>query len=377
MTGALEGVRVVDLSRILSGPMCTRIFADLGAEVIKVEAPTGDDARHFGPFTEAGVSTFHRLLNRNKYGITLDLRTDDGRERLAGLIRRADVLVENFRPGVLGRLGFPPDELHRLNPRLIAVSISGFGQTGPSAGKPAYDLIVQALSGLMSVTGPDGGPGVRVGISIGDIVPALYAAVATLSALHERNRTGRGQHLDVAMFDSLISVLESTAMRALHTTEDMAPTGSHHAVSAPYGTFATKDEPVAIAVASDALFAKLADALDRPQWLVDGRYRSDADRARHRHALQSEVESALAGMTRDEAIEVLSEAGVPCGPVLSVREALAQPSVAARGLVRTEPDGFRTLDTGVRTTGTVDSFRPAPELGEHNDLIGEWIRQES
>ncbi|WP_433260978.1 CaiB/BaiF CoA transferase family protein [Actinosynnema sp. CS-041913] len=373
MTGAaLHGIRVLDLSRVLSGPLCARILADLGAEVVKVEAPGGDDGRHFGPFV-GGTSTFHRLLNRNKFGITLDLRTQRGRDRLAGLVRGADVLIENFRPGVLDRLGFPPEHLLRLNPRLVAVSISGFGRTGPWSDRPAYDLIVQAVSGLMSVTGPDGGPGVRVGISIGDVVPALYGAVATLSALHERARTGRGQHIDVAMFDSLISVLESAAMRALYTMDDIVPTGSHHAVSAPYGTFATKDQPVAIAVASDALFTRLASVLDRPEWLADRRYGSDADRARHRDELRRDVEDALAGMTRDEAITVLSAGGVPCSPVYGIRDALNHPHTAARGMIRTEPDGFRTLDVGVRTAGTVGQFRPAPSLGQHNDLVEDWI----
>ncbi|WP_169806965.1 CaiB/BaiF CoA transferase family protein [Actinomadura macra] len=372
---ALEGVRVLDLSRILSGPLCTRMLADLGAEVIKVESPAGDDGRHFGPFT-GGESTFYRHLNRNKLGVVLDLKDPAGRDRLAGLVARSDVLVENFRPGVLDRLGFPPAELLRLNPGLVAVSISGFGRTGPLADRAAYDLIVQAMSGLMSVTGPDGGPGVRVGVSIGDVVPALYAVVAVLSALRQRETTGRGQHIDVSMFDGLVSVLESVAMRALHTDEDVRPTGSQHAISAPYGTFAAKDGPVAIAVAGDALFTRLATVLDRPHWLTDERYASDALRGRHREELRREVETALADLTREQALDRLTEGGVPCGPVLGVREALSHPHALARGLVVDEPDGFRTLAGGVRTTGTVEAFRPAPTHGEHDHLLERWLAEE-
>ncbi|MFC4055880.1 CaiB/BaiF CoA transferase family protein [Actinomadura syzygii] len=373
---ALDGVRVLDMSRVLAGPLCGRILADLGAEVIKVESPAGDDARLFGPFTDAGDSTFHRLLNRGKFGITLDLKDPADRERFAQLVARSDVLIENFRPGVLDRLGFPPDELLRLNPRLVAVAISGFGRTGPLADRPAYDLIVQAMSGLMSVTGPDGGPGVRVGISVGDVVPALYAAVAVLSALHQRGESGGGQHIDVSMFDGLVSVLESVAMRALHTDEEISPSGGHHAISAPYGTFAVKDGTITIAVASDALFARLADVLDRPGWLADDRYASDAERGRNRVALQHEIEAALADVTHEEALERLAAAGVPCGPVLGVREALSHPHTLARGLVVDEPDGFRTLAGGVRTTGTVGEFRPAPAPGEHDHLLARWLAEE-
>ncbi|GAA4239792.1 CoA transferase [Actinomadura meridiana] len=373
--GALEGIRVLDLSRVLSGPLCARSLADLGAEVIKIESPAGDDGRHFGPFVD-GDSSFYRHLNRNKVGITLDLKNPADQERFARLVERSDVLIENFRPGVLARLGFPPDELLRLNPGLVAVSISGFGQSGPLADRPAYDLIVQAMSGLMSVTGPDGGPGVRVGVSIGDIVPALYATSAVLSALYQRERTGRGQHIDVSMFDGLVSILESVAMRALHTTEDVGPTGGHHAISAPYGTFETKDGPVAIAVASDTLFARLAGVLDRPGWLTDERYTTDADRGHNREELCVDVEEALAHLTREEALDLLGGAGVPCGPVLSVREALSHPHALARDLVRDEPDGFRTLAGGFRTTGTVDEFRPAPGQGEHDALVARWLAEE-
>jgi CoA:oxalate CoA-transferase len=371
----LSGIRVLDLGRILSGPLCGRVLADLGAEVIKVESPAGDDGRHFGPYHD-GVSSYHRLLNRNKLGITLDLKADADRNRLVELVRRSDVLIENFRPGVMDRLGLAPATLLDLNPGLVIVSISGYGRSGPLSGHPAYDLIVQAMSGLMSATGPDGGPGVRVGISVGDLIPGMYGAMAALAALHERARTGRGQHVDVAMFDGLLSVLESVGMRALHTDEEITPSGSHHSISAPFGTFATKDHPVAIAIANDPLFARFAEALGRPSWPDDPRFTTDELRGRHRRELQREIEAALADLTSVEAIERLEAAGIPCGPVLDVREALSHPQAAARGMVRTEPDGFRTLDGGFRISGSLPEFRPAPVLGEHNHLIEAWLADE-
>ncbi|TDB89662.1 CoA transferase [Actinomadura sp. KC216] len=369
---ALGGIRVLDLGRVLSAPLCGRILADLGAEVIKIEPPSGDDGRRFGPFYD-GVSSYHRLLNRNKLGIVLDLKSDAGRRTFTELIKRADVLVENFRPGVLDRLGFPPARLLELNPRLVAVAISGYGRTGPLADRPAYDLIVQAASGLMSVTGPDGGPAARVGVSIGDIVPGMYAVTAVLAALHERARSGRGQYVDVAMLDGLLSILESVAMRALLTDEPVEPTGSHHAISAPFGTFATRDEPIAIAVANDTLFASLATALGHPEWTGDARFGTDADRGRNRHELRKELEAALVGMTRDDAIAALSDAGVPCGPVLDVRESLRHPQAEARGMVRTEADGFPTLGSGFRIAGSRADTLPAPALGQHDDLIAGWL----
>ncbi|MCC6223514.1 MAG: CoA transferase [Thermoleophilia bacterium] len=373
-TGALEGIRVLDLGRVLSGPFCGRILADLGADVIKIEAEAGDDGRHFGPFFE-GQSSYHRLLNRNKRGVTLDLKAEAGREILRGLVKRSDVVIENFRPGVLARLGLAPEELLAANPRLVLVSISGFGQDGPLADKPAYDLVVQAMSGIMAVTGPDGGESVRVGISIGDMVPALYAAIATLAALRQRDVTGRGQHVDVAMFDSLVSLLESVAMRGLLTEETIGPTGSHHAISAPFGAFATRDAPIVIAIANDPLFARLAAVLGHPEWTTDPRFADDAERGRNRHALGAAIEESLSRLSRDDALALLGEAGIPCGPVLGVREMLDQPQVAARGLVRKEPDGFRSLANAFRLRGCPDTDRPAPGLGEHNALLDDLLRE--
>ena len=372
--GALAGLRVLDLGRILSAPLCARVLADLGARVIKVEAITGDDSRSFGPFYE-GQSSYFRLLNRNKYGISLDLKTEEGRETLTSLIERSDVVIENFRTGVFDRLGFPPDRLLEINPRIIVASISGFGRETPLEGQPAYDLIIQALSGLMSVTGPENGDGVRVGISIGDIVPGLYAAVAILAALEERRATGRGQHIDISMLDGMISVLESIAMKALYTDQELRPTGSHQAVSAPYGTFMTADDHIAIAIANDSLFVRLAKVLDHPEWITDPRYASDSERGVNRRDLQTDIETALSSHTARDAIRNLESAGIPCSPVLKVREALSHPHVVARQLLVEEADGFTTLDNGFRIRGSRENFTAAPTLGQHNDMLQQWLSE--
>jgi CoA:oxalate CoA-transferase len=372
--GALAGVRVLDLGRILSAPLCARVLADLGAEVIKVESPGGDDSRAFGPFVD-GASTYFRLFNRNKYGITFDLKDPVDHERFTRLIQRSDVLVENFRTGSLDRLGLSPNHLLELNPRLVILSISGFGRGGPLEGRPAYDLIIQAMSGLMSVTGPEGGDGVRVAISLGDIIPGLYGAVAILAAIEERRRTGRGQHIDLSMLDGLLSVMESIAMKALYTDAELLPTGSHQAVSAPYGTFRTGDGHIAIAVANDGLFAKLATALDRVDWLDDERYASDLERGLNRRGLQHEIERELAGLSSEDALDLLESAGVPCSPVLDMRSALRQPQAQARRILRPEPDGFVTLDNGFTIEGSRRSFQSAPALGQDNGLVDTWLSE--
>jgi CoA:oxalate CoA-transferase len=351
------------------------ILADLGAEVIKIEPPgRGDDARHFGPLVN-GESAYFRLLNRNKLSVTLDLKDPTDRERFVGLVERADVLVENFRPGTLDRLGLAVPRLLHHNPRLVAVSISGFGQTGSLANRPAYDILVQAMSGLMAATGPEGGGPTRSAVSLGDLVPGLYAVIAILAALRWRTLTGRGQWVDLAMLDALLSILESVGMRALHTDEPIVPLGNDHAVSAPYGTYACADGEIVIAVANEPLFARLAAALGHPEWTADPRFARDDLRARHRHALRQEMEAVLATMSTEEALGLLVNAGIPAGPVLGVRQALAGPAAQERGMVATEEDGFRTLGTPLRLAGVPAGLRPAPALGAHNDRLADWLAE--
>ncbi|PYI66542.1 hypothetical protein CVV68_13295 [Arthrobacter livingstonensis] len=368
--GSLEGLRVLDLSRVLAGPFCAMLLADLGAEVIKVESPDGDDSRHFGPWYN-GESAYYRLFNRSKYGVTMDLKLDGERTRLLELVRRSDVVIENFRPGVMDRLGLSPELLMKENPRLVIVSISGFGQDGPLQNAPAYDLIAQAMSGLMSITGWPGGQPTRVGISIGDVVPGLYGAIAALAAINERHNTGRGQHIDVAMLDSLVSVLESVGMRALHGEEPVA-CGNDHAMSTPFSTYQTGDGAIAIAIAGDRLFPRLTVALNRSEWLADERFMEQTRRNEFPVEFRAALEEALSPFTADEAIELLAAHHVPVSKVYSVNQALNSEHAAHRGAVATEADGFRTLASPLRLTGSV-APSPAPTLGQHNALIEEWV----
>lgn len=368
--GSLQGIRVLDLSRVLAGPFCAMMLADLGAEVIKIESPEGDDSRHFGP-TVDGDSGYYRLFNRSKFGITLNLKDEEDRSRLLELAATSDVVIENFRPGVMERLGISAARLLETNPRLVVVSISGFGQEGQLRGAPAYDLIAQAMSGLMSVTGWPGGQPTRAGVSLGDLIPGLYGAVACLAALQERHRTGKGQHIDIAMLDSLVSILESVGMRALHGEEPTA-CGNDHAMSTPFSTYRTKDGTVAIAIAGDRLFPRLTEALNRSEWLEDERFSEQTRRNTHPAAFRAALEEALSTLTTAEAVELLQKHHVPASEVYSVTEALTNEHARSRGLVAFESDGFATLASPMRLTGSVPP-RPAPKLGEHNGLLDHWL----
>lgn len=374
MNAPLSGIRVLDLSRVLAGPFCSMILADLGAEVIKVESPWGDDSRQFGPFVD-GTSAYYRLFNRSKMGITLDFKNDDDKEVLRDLVRRADVVVENFRPGVLEKLGLGPEELLEVNPRLVVTSISGFGQTGSLAKEPAYDLVAQAMSGLMSITGWQNSKPTRVGISLGDLIPGLYAAIGTVSALYQRESTGKGQHLDLAMYDSLISVMESVGMRALY--DDTPPTriGNDHGLSAPFSTYATKDGDVVIAITTNRLFERLANALGIPEMATDHRFAEPVARSENRVALRELIEEALSTKTRAETIALFEEHGVPTARVYDLDEALRSPFAQERGVVVEETDGFRTLASPLKLAG-MEGPTPAPELGQHNDRIESWLSED-
>lgn len=374
MNAPLSGIRVLDLSRVLAGPFCSMILADLGAEVIKVESPWGDDSRQFGPFVD-GTSAYYRLFNRSKMGITLDFKNDDDKEVLRDLVRRSDVVVENFRPGVLEKLGLGPEELLGVNPRLVVTSISGFGQTGSLAKEPAYDLVAQAMSGLMSITGWPNSKPTRVGISLGDLIPGLYAAIGTVSALYQRESTGRGQHLDLAMYDSLISVMESVGMRALY--DDIPPTriGNDHGLSAPFSTYATKDGDVVIAITTNRLFERLANALGIPEMATDQRFAEPVARSENRVALRELIEEALSTKTRAETIALFEEHGVPTARVYDLDEALRSPFAEERGVTAEETDGFRTLASPLKLAG-MEAPTPAPELGQHNDRIESWLSED-
>lgn len=373
----LAGIRVLDLSRVLAGPFATTILGDLGAEVLKVESPWGDDTREFGPFIENGDSAYYRLVNRNKKGITLDFKDSDDIETLLNLVERMDVVVENFRPGVLEKLGISPEVMLQRNPSLVVTSISGFGQTGSMKNVPAYDLVAQAMSGLMSVTGwQDSGP-TRVGVSLGDLVPGLYAVIATQAALRQRESTGTGQHVDLAMYDSLVSLLESVAMRQLHSADSIQAVGNDHAMTVPFSTYQTKDEEIVIAVSNDRLFERLTRALKIPEAMQDERFATYNARFRHREETRDLLETSLQALKAREAVELLNEYGVPTSRIFKVEEALHGDLAKERGVLVNEDDGFTTLASPIKLPGMKRVPARGASLGEHNHIVSDILQEPS
>jgi CoA:oxalate CoA-transferase len=371
--GPFAGLLVLDLTRVLAGPFCTMLLAELGARVIKVENPAGgDDARHFEPFVD-GRSAYFLSLNRGKESIALDLKAPADREVFLALVRRGDVLVENFRPGTLERLGLGYESLREVNPRLVYAAVSGFGHTGPWSVRPAYDLIVQALGGLMSVTGPPGGPALKAGTSVGDITGGLFATVGIASALYHRERTGRGLKVDVSMLDGQVAILESAVVRYELTGEPPPPLGNRHPSIAPFEVYAAADRPLVIAAGNDALFGKLCRALGRPELADDPRFRTNPDRMRHVEALKEALEGVLRQAPAAHWLGVLEAAGVPCSQVNTVADAVEHPQVQARNMIVTA-GGLRMAGNPVKLSEFPDppTRRPAPEL----DADGARIRRE-
>ena len=371
----LAGITVIDLTRVLAGPFCTMVLRDLGAEVIKVESPDGDDARRFGPFLDEQQqrSAYFASLNAGKRSVVLDLKRKEGAEAFAGLLEGADVLVENFRPGTLARLGFGREELERRNPRLISCSISGFGTTGPDAAKPAYDMIIQALSGLVSITGTIAGETVRVGTSISDIVSGLYAVIGITSALRRREVTGRGACIDLSMFDASVSVLENAIARYQVTGTAPVPLGTRHPSITPFEAFSTADRALVIAAGNDRLFAALCDVIGAEALARDARFVDNAIRTANAEALKEEIERRLRARPAAYWIEVLDAAGVPVAPINTVSDLFASPQVAARNMLVPVDgtDGFLVPGTPVKFADLDDlaTRPPAPDLGEHTDEI--------
>ena len=333
-SGPLAGITVLDLTRVLAGPFCTLLLADLGARVIKVESPSGDDSRHIGPFVK-GKSAYFMSLNRGKESIVLDLQDPAGRATFEKLLARADVLIENFRPGTMERLGYGFESLHARFPRLIYAAASGFGHTGPQANRPAYDMVVQAMGGIMSLTGHPGGPPTRVGTSIGEITAGLFTAVGIASALFHRTQNGAGTKIDVSMLDCQIAILENAIARYLATGDVPGPLGARHPSITPFAAFHAADGYLVIAAGNDRLFARLCDAIGRSDLAANPLFATNADRTKHAQALQDEIEAALAAKTAAEWLKTLEEAGVPCGPINDIAHALSDPQILARNMVVT------------------------------------------
>ncbi|EPX86790.1 CaiB/BaiF CoA transferase family protein [Salipiger mucosus] len=363
----LSGVRVIDLTRILSGPFCSMILADLGADVIKIEAPGGDHVRKQGEIRR-GLSWYFAGFNRNKKSVELNLRSAEGVQVLERLLADADILTENFRPGVLGEMGLTEARLKEINPKLIVVSVNGYGSTGPYADRPAFDFIAQAMSGFMATNGTSETGPLRSAPPITDLVAGLYAALGAVAALRGRENGGPAQRVEASMMMSMMSMLAYLSSNALATGEDPVPSGNNHPIASPYGLFRASDGDIAVAPSTEVIVRKFLRELGLEQLLSDPRFESNAVRLQHRAELNALINEALAHGTQDEWIARLNKAGVPSGRVQSLTEALADPQVADQEMVLTE----QTPHHGeVRMTGFPIKFsetplalrHPAPELG--------------
>lgn len=376
----LEGIRVVDLTRVLSGPFCTMLLGDMGAEIIKIEPPEkGDIVRQQGEMRN-GLSWYFASFNRNKKSVELDLYDEGDKALLAELIRTADVLVENFRPGVLERMGLGKDRLKRLNPRLVTCSINGYGSTGPYADRPAFDFIAQAMSGFMSINGRADQEPLRSGQPITDLVAGLYAAFGVVNALRARDANGEGQHVESAMLNGIVSFMAYLASEHLMTGELPARTGNDHPLVAPYGLFRARDGEVAVAPSNDVVLRRFMRAIDLEALLDDPRFDDNAKRFERRDELSTLIDEQMMRESQSFWIERLNGAGVPSGKVQNIAEALAHPQIAAQDMVIDvdHPGRGSVRMTGfpVKLSDTPCVVRmPAPELGAHNEEILEPLRQ--
>ncbi|MBI3965899.1 MAG: CoA transferase, partial [Chloroflexi bacterium] len=332
MPGALEGIRVVELSQFIAAPTCGLVLADMGAEVIKVEKPQGENARHIGPFKD-GHSLYVGTFNRNKKGITLDFRKEEGRELLRDLINHSDVVVENFKPGVMAEMGCDYEGLRALNRGLIMVSISGFGQHGPYRDLPGLDMIVQAMSGAMYLNGLEGEPPLKLGVSLADYSAGLYGAIGALLALYHRKVTGEGQYVDVALFDSMISLLETSVAEWVTTGHEPPRTGNARPHAAPTGAYPTTDGHVYLSGATNALWGRLLQVMERPDLASDPRFQTNQDRTRHRGVVDEAVTAWTSVRTTAATVRALRAGGVVCGPVQRVRDVVGDPQVSEREMI--------------------------------------------
>jgi formyl-CoA transferase len=376
MTRALEQLTVIDLTQVMAGPFCCQLLGDLGARIVKVEpVGYGDHTRHsMGHRMPGGESSAFLAVNRNKQSIAIDLKQEAGRDAFYQLVRGADVVVENFRPGVTSRLGVDYATLSRLNSRLIYASISGFGQTGPYADRPGYDLIAQAMSGIMSVTGEAGGGPAKAGVPVTDMSAGLFCAVGILAACMARQQTGRGQYIDTSLYEAglALSVWETAELWA--TGRVPQPLGSAHRMTAPYQALRTRDGHIMVGANNPRLWQRLCQALDRQDLLDDPRFTASADRMERRDVLAGELESVLKSRDTDDWVAALLAAGVPCGPLRNYEQACRDPHTLAREMVVTmehPAEGeIRGLGIPVKLSGTPGEIRrPAPMLGEHTDEL--------
>jgi crotonobetainyl-CoA:carnitine CoA-transferase CaiB-like acyl-CoA transferase len=370
----LSGIRIVDLTRVVAGPFCTMMLGDMGAEVLKIEEPKhGDDSRAWAPLVD-GTGSFFLALNRSKKSVALDLKTAEGADALRRLIASADVLIENFRPGSLAELGFDYAAAAALNPRLIYCSISGYGQTGPASQLPGYDAVLQGEAGIMDMTGFPGGEPTRVGVAITDYLAGLYAMQGILLALHDRHTSGLGQHVDISLFEAMLSVMRLPMSVLLATGNTPSRVGNEHLNIAPYQPLQAKDGLIIVAVANPALWVRFCEAMERPEWRDDPRFKTNTDRVANRDALKAAIEILFQTLTVEELLRRFQAKNVPCGRVRSIAEALEHPQVRPRQIVLTQPHpeigAIDTLAPVVRLSRTpADVTLPPPGLGEHTEDV--------
>ncbi len=371
-SGPFSDLLIVDLTHVLNGPYATMMFADQGARVIKVEPPEGDDARAFAPLGDTN-GTYFKSINRGKESIVLNLKNDDDRALLLAMVDQADILTENYRPGTMARLGLSYDDLHARNPRLIYGSSSGFGQTGPLSTFPAYDSIIQAMSGLMTMTGWPDGPPTRTGTSLSDLLGGVFFYAALTTALHARERSGEGTHVDVAMYDATIAFLEQGLVEYLGTGRTPVRVGNRHPFIAPFDVFETSNGHVTICCGNNHLFQRLCDVLERPELAHDPRFQDNEHREMYERELREELERVLMTRTSEHWLEAIHDGGVPVGPIMSVAEAVHHPQTAARNMI-ISAGGVRMAGTPIKMSSYPDPNvrAAAPDLDEH----GESLRRE-
>lgn len=375
MESALSDVVVIDLSRVLAGPYCTMILGDLGATVIKVEQPgKGDDTRQFGPPYVAGESAYYLGLNRNKYSITLDFSTAEGKQRLLELVRTATVLVENFRPGTLARQGLGYEDLRAINPGLIYCSISGYGQDGPYAQRPGYDFVAQAESGIMAVTGEVEGEPQRVGSPVGDVSAGMFGCMAVLAALRVRDRTGKGQYIDISLLESTMSLLSNVSSNYLISGEDTRRYGNGHPNIVPYQAFRTRNSHIVVSCGNDRLFQGLCTLLGREELAADPRFVSNPQRVRNREALVPVLQTEFLQGDTEEWLPALRAAGIPCGPINTIEQIFHDPQIQARGLVweceHPTAGTIKLVGSPMHFSETPTRLYKAPPLlGEDNERV--------
>ena len=373
---ALEGIRVLDFTRVLAGPYCTMVLADLGADVIKVEREgLGDDLRQWGPpFMPDGESTYFLSVNRNKRSVVLDLKNETGRDLALKLARQCDVVLENFRPGVMESLGLGYEQLKEINPRLIYCSITGFGTTGPLADRPGYDVIMQGMGGLMSVTGEPEGTPMRVGVAIVDVVTGIYSSVAILGALQSRHRSGKGQRVDLSLLETCLAVMPNLTAGYLLAGAKPDRLGNGHPNAVPYKVFATRDGNLTLAVGNDEHWRRLCEAVGHPELARDPRYAENHSRIARRAEVETLVSGWFARKRTDEWIELLSKTGVPSGPVYTIDRVLSDPQIEALGILKTltHPTSgtLRVVGSPFHLSADdTEPYRPPPRLGEHTIAV--------